>query len=273
MKPFKPEVHLPPASWICRCGVEEHTTGAHPDGWEWHGAALLCPDCQRLAAFAHGNESATILSPAPIRRTGPDLATSILLRSGAYLDLADPDCTRIEAVDIAAGLRQLRFAGQTREAYTIAQHSLLVLKLVEPLAAQIHDGKAADRLRWAALLHDAPEAFLHDITRPLKGQLPDYKRIEAMFETRFAAAFDIRWTQRIRQIVKMADLQALAIERRDLCPETADTRGWPVLAKIRPDTVAGIRITRVWTLGEAEDRFLEAMRQLRPTTLQKELAA
>lgn len=270
---MKAQNMLPPAQWICQCGNQEHTQGSHPDGWEWHGTKLLCRDCVRIAAFSFArNEGSATLPGAPIRNAGPaDAATSILLRSGAYLDLADPDCTRIDAADIAAGLRQLRFSGQTREAYTIAQHSVLVLQLVEPLARQL-GARSGDELRWCALLHDAPEAFLHDITRPLKGMLPDYKRIETAFEARFAKAFSVRWTEPRRRMVKMADLQALAIERRDLCPETADRRNWPVLASIMPETIAGVVVGQVWSPAEAEERFLEAFHRIRPSVRQ-ELAA
>lgn len=269
---MKAQPILPPAQWICACGNQEHTQGSHPDGWEWHGTRLLCRDCVSIAAFSFARNESSDLPPAPIRRDGkPDPATSILLRSGAYLDLADPDCTRIDAVDIAAGLRQFRFAAQTRQAYTVAQHSLLVLQLIEPVARQI-GGRSADKLRWCALLHDAPEAFIHDITRPLKGQLPDYKRIEAVFETRFARAFDVRWTDNRHHLVKTADLQALAIEKRDLCPEARDSRPWPIIAGIPAETIASVAFRRVWSPDEAEERFLEAFHRIRPS-LPQELAA
>ena len=261
----------PPATWICQCGREEHNQGALPAGWEWRGSVLLCDDCLRIAAFSHGQDRADLRPAAtPVRHAGkPDDTTSILLRSGAYLDLADPDCTRIAAVDIAAGLRQFRFAAQTREAYTIAQHSLLVLQLVE----RVECGSATkNKLRWCALLHDAAEAFLHDITRPLKCQLPDYKRIEQMFEARFANAFDIPWTANRHQLVKRADLQALAIEKRDLCPRPADDRPWLHLAGIPASEQ--FRISRVWSPAEAEERFLETFHKLRPIpAAQQEIAA
>lgn len=188
---MKAQPLLPPAQWICACGNQEHTQGSHPDGWEWHDTRLLCRDCVCVAAFSFARDESSNLRPAPIRRDGkPDPATSILLRSGAYLDLADPDCTRIEAT----------------------------------------------------------------------------------FEARFAKAFDVRWTDNRHRLIKMADLQALAIEKRDLCPEAIGQDNWPSIASIPPGTIAGVSVGRVWSPDEAEERFLEAFHRVRPS-LPQELAA
>ena len=43
-----------------------------------------------------------------------------------------------------------------------------------------------------ALMHDAAEAFLGDITRPLKHMLPDYKRIESETERAILSRFRIQ---------------------------------------------------------------------------------
>lgn len=257
-------------TYICGCGREHHSPlGDTPPGWEWRGSCLLCGDCLHIAAFEHGHDSAPPApAPTPVRFDKGDDATSILLRSGVYLDLADPDCNRIAPIDIAAGLRQPRFSAQTEAFYTIAQHSLLVLRLVEPVAKEI-GGEKGQALRWCALLHDAPEAFLHDITRPLKNQLPDYKRIEAAFEARFARAFGIDWNDMRRQIVKRADLQALAIEKRELfdCPDS-----WSILKHHDGPHLHGITIGRIWSIDEAEERFLEAFAALQQPTPAKEAA-
>ena len=254
--------------YICDCG-KEFSCGkaAHPPGWEWHGSRLICDDCVKIAAFSHPSDESEARSAATPIRFAADLHdrdTAILLRSGVYLDLADPDCTRISPVDIAAGLRQFRFAAQTEQPYTIAQHSLLVLDLVEreagPAMGEM-DTEHLRHLRRCALLHDAAEAFIHDITLPLKCQLPGYKCIEAEFERRFADAFDLRWTRARHEIVKRADLKALAIEAGDLlgCVDR-----WPVLEGIDRFALRDIHIDRVWSPAEAEARFLDAFEQLQP---------
>ena len=70
--------------------------------------------------------------------------------------------------DIAHGLAfQCRFNGQTGTFYSVAQHSLMVMSLVP------------EELQFAALLHDAAEAYLGDMVKPLKNLFPECSRIEA----------------------------------------------------------------------------------------------
>ncbi|MDP3133715.1 MAG: phosphohydrolase, partial [Burkholderiaceae bacterium] len=81
---------------------------------------------------------------------------------------AEPRIDGIDIEDIAHGLAyQCRFNGQTSAFYSVAQHSLMVADLVPPA------------LRRAALLHDAAEAYLGDMVKPLKALVPDFGHIEA----------------------------------------------------------------------------------------------
>lgn len=81
----------------------------------------------------------------------------------------DPREEEIFIEDIARGLsQQCRFTGQTNRFYSIAQHSIAVSYIVPP------------GLALRGLLHDASEAYLCDIARPLK-RLPymeEYRRVE-----------------------------------------------------------------------------------------------
>ena len=232
--------------------IHKRPAGDFPTGWTVYKGKLLCGDCRF---------GMSIVEPPVNAERGERCETAIGLLSGSYLDLADPDCRVIQPIDVAAGLRQPRFSGQTRQFYTIAQHSLLVLKLVAPIARQLGGSKGL-QLKRCALMHDAAEAFLHDITRPLKIQLPDYRRIEARFETRLAERFGWDWTTYRRETVKRADLQALAIEQRDLDYHAGDR--WPVLDGIDRDQLAGVTISRAWHPDEAQDRFLQAFAELFP---------
>ena len=99
----------------CRCGQVFHSsTGAAPPEWQQRGSYLLCASCVQQED-ADGRTMAD-----PILPDRSNSGTAILLRSGSYLDLTDPDCSVIQPIDIAAGLRQPRFAGQTKDFYTIA---------------------------------------------------------------------------------------------------------------------------------------------------------
>jgi hypothetical protein len=224
-----------------------------PAGWSYVGGVPVCDNCDLFAA----QQGATDKPAADYVRC----ETAIPLVSGSYLDLADPDCSVIRPIDIAAGLRQPRFGAQTRQFYTIAQHSLLVLRLVSPLARQL-GGEKGLQLRRCALMHDAAEAFIHDIVTPLKRQLPDYRKIEARLELRLADRFGWSWTDYRRQQVKLADLQALAIEQRDLVGRTDP---WPILDRIDRAQLASVKITRCWHPDEAQDRFLAAFEDLFPS--------
>lgn len=246
------------ADYHCRrCDARNYTLdGQLPPAWRQDALGPLCEDCARTLAEP---AVADVAAPARYERC----ETAIRLLSGGYLDLADPDCRVVAPIDIAAGMRNPRFSAQTRDFYMVAQHSLLVLQLVGAQARAL-GGEKGLQLRRCALMHDATEAFLHDITRPLKIQLPDYRRVEARMDTRLQARFGWDWTDWRRQVVKAADLQALAIEQRDLI---GDTDAWPVLDGIDRAPLEAFRITRVWHPEEAMDRFLTAFAELFPANL------
>src|ERR1700710_2598335 len=86
--------------------------------------------------------------------------------SGRRLDILDPSPLDVELSDIAHGLAPgARRNGQTPGgfAYSVAQHSVLVLEIFGHLNAGASD---ADKL--SALLHDAPEYVMGDIISPFK---------------------------------------------------------------------------------------------------------
>lgn len=127
--------------------------------------------------------------------------------SGRRLDLADPSPLDIEIEDIAHGLaRVARWNGQTTgdHAFSVAQHSLLVVDLLQPLTS----GKATPDMQLAALLHDGPEYVIGDMISPFKALLGDgYRTIEA----RLAAAIHLRHQlpatlpTSMHKVIKLAD--------------------------------------------------------------------
>jgi hypothetical protein len=88
----------------------------------------------------------------------------------------DPRPEEIDVRDIARGLsRQCRYAGQVRCNFlSTAEHSVLVSQLVPTLAG---------------LLHDAAEAYLTDLPRATKAELPHYLELEARAMRAIAARF------------------------------------------------------------------------------------
>ncbi len=126
--------------------------------------------------------------------------------SGRRLDLLEPSPSDIEIEDIAHGLaRVARWNGQTlgAHAFSVAQHSLLVVDIVDALYPQ---STAHDRL--AALLHDAPEYVVGDLISPFKAAIGlDYKAFElrllAAIHTRFGVSPEL--PERTSALIKDAD--------------------------------------------------------------------
>lgn len=107
-------------------------------------------------------------------------ASSISTVSGRFYDLLRPGEYDYDVEEIAHALSNLcRYTGHTNRFYSVAEHSVLVSRLV-PV-----------ELSLCGLLHDASEAFLGDVSSPLKRLLPDYKRIEENVEEAIAAHFQI----------------------------------------------------------------------------------
>lgn len=133
--------------------------------------------------------------------------------SGLKFRPTDPDPDSICALDIAHALSQIaRFGGHTACPWSVGQHSMLVsaLVLVPPSAEMRHGAK----LQLQALLHDAPEAYIGDIVRPIKLMLPFYRRIESLVWKVIAAKFDV--VQSLAPAIKYADAAAFWIEAESL---------------------------------------------------------
>lgn len=103
--------------------------------------------------------------------------------TGGGVDVFDPDPDDIALPDVAAGLAHTcRFGGHCRQFYSVAHHSLHV-------ASELPDSDP--RLRALGLLHDAAEAYLGDVPRPLKTELAAFHDVEERLLASVWAAFGI----------------------------------------------------------------------------------
>jgi hypothetical protein len=91
--------------------------------------------------------------------------------SGRQFDLFDPVGEAVHLPDVAAGLAHTcRFGGHCRRFYSVAHHSLHVSRELDA---------HGPRLQLVGLLHDAAEAYVGDVPRPLKTELDGFDRLEA----------------------------------------------------------------------------------------------
>lgn len=108
--------------------------------------------------------------------------------SGRIFWPLDPHVEEVDLYDIATGLSRInRWGGATRIPYTVAQHCMYVADEVVRMGAPEQEA--------AALLHDAAEAYIGDLTRPLK-VLPEfaaYKVIEEGIERVVALRFQLEY--------------------------------------------------------------------------------
>ncbi len=112
-----------------------------------------------------------------------------------------PEEVDIEEVALSLSLT-CRFNGHCRAFYSVAQHSVLVALQLPP------------DLRLVGLLHDATEAYVGDLIRPIKRALPEFSRLEGQIWESVAARFGL--PANLPTEVKMADNRMLQTERRDL---------------------------------------------------------
>lgn len=166
--------------------------------------------------------------------------------SGRQFWPMDPRAEEVEIADIAHSLgMQCRYAGHCINFYSVAEHSVHVARW---LLANGHDRVTA----LQGLLHDAPEAYLVDVPRPVKPFLPGYKEAEARVWTEIAKRFDI--PVRLHPAVHEADNRILGDERAQnmarSAAEWADT-GPPLDIMIE-----------CWRPAEAPGRFIDAFYDL-----------
>jgi hypothetical protein len=143
--------------------------------------------------------------------------------TGRRFDPLNPDPKAIHMGDVAHSLSNIcRYTGHTKEFYSVAQHSVLVAKIVKYLG-----GSPVEQFQ--GLLHDATEAYLNDVARPLKilPFMESYREIEGKIEHLIAAKFGLK--SLTTELVKRADTIALATEARDLM---GDPQDWEILKNV-----------------------------------------
>ncbi len=122
-----------------------------------------------------------IMAPAPKAK-----APSVDQNKDPYIELVtgnkffyNAPTWDIGAIAHALG-QQCRYTGQCLKFYSVAEHSVLVSRIMEDL-------KLGDPME--GLMHDAVESVLSDIARPAKNLLKDYKALDKALDGSMRKAF------------------------------------------------------------------------------------
>jgi 5'-deoxynucleotidase YfbR-like HD superfamily hydrolase len=169
-----------------------------------------------------------------------------------------PKPEMIHLLDIAHALSmQCRYTGHIHSFYSVAQHCVLVSKLAERMTyARTRSVLAALEAARSGLLHDASEAYLVDLARPVK-HLPEmaaYRQAEATLQALIFRVFGLPDLE--PQAVKEADRILGATEARDFFPAVHPDWVW----------IAEPLAERLEAVGpkEAEALFLRRFEELGP---------
>lgn len=173
----------------------------------------------------------------------------IFTHTGTKFYPLDPRPEEIHVEDIAHSLAmQCRYTGHISKFYSIAEHSVHVASVVPPA------------LTLVGLLHDASEAYLVDVPRPVKhsgefGRL--YQEIEAKLMIAVGARFGIHPDLFDHPEIKEADKGMIWVESRIMMP--AD----PVWEKYRTSIVdRDPPFIQNWEPGIGEQHFLRMFDKL-----------
>lgn len=185
----------------------------------------------------------------------------------------------IDIRDIVQSLsNQCRFMGHSKYHYSVAQHSVLCSHMVEEHMLGLDSLERAEKImplspasrywaghlkRWA-LLHDAAEAYIGDIPRPMKKRMPWVKEAEDALLQVIAKRFNLCWP--MPAVIHDIDNRMLFTEKRDVL--NVHTLNWEwakepvpfpgVINKITPDAAHALFWERFSLLcGEPSDFYAQ----------------
>lgn len=164
--------------------------------------------------------------------------------SGKAFYPLNPRLDDIDIEDIAHALGLIcRYGGHTRWFYSVAEHCVLMSYAV-----------SLENRLWA-LLHDATEAYMSDLIRPLKRVMPTYVEHERNLMLAICAKYGLPFDEPAE--VKEADTRILRDERTILMskppqPWVIDEQDIPSLG-VNPQG---------WTPHEAKMEYLSRFREL-----------
>ena len=175
----------------------------------------------------------------------------IQTHSGQVVNLADLTSDVICIEDIAHSLSHIcRYTGHSRVHYSVAEHCYWASEVAL---------RSQPKFALYALLHDAHEAYVGDVSAPLKSLLPDYRKLEDRIQTQVLSRFGLNLP--VPPEVKAMDHTMMCTERQQLL-------SWPPPQPwVDPDNPGYLFLDlKCWAPEVARDRFLTQFEKLQTLT-------
>lgn len=172
-----------------------------------------------------------------------------LYPSGLAFDPIDPDPALIRIEDIAHALGMTcRYGGHVRHFYSVAEHCVLVSQALE------REDQHPSWVVRQGLMHDAAEAYMADLIRPIKHHVVGYREAEDRLLSVIFDKFNI--PSPLAGPVHRADLRIVVDERDELL--APPPMSWSALEGVDP---LGVTVTG-WQPGIATEMFLRRFEEL-----------
>ena len=134
--------------------------------------------------------------------------------TGKNFDPLDVDESLLDIKDIAHALSLMcRGNGHVQHFYSVAQHSLACAK-------EAKERGYSKEIILGCLFHDASEAYLSDVTRPIKKELTYYLEVEDILQNTIWKHFiDKNLTEEDKRVIFEIDDEMLSLELKELLNE------------------------------------------------------
>jgi hypothetical protein len=177
----------------------------------------------------------------------------------------DPQVEDVDILDIAHSLSmQCRYNGHVDQFYSVAEHCVLMSNWIEEEYWDAEGGGGLPLLEvlelslWA-LLHDAPEAYIGDMIRPVKLHMPEFcdldDRIMSVIATKFNLPESPAGPGKLPEVVKEADTRILLAERQALMK--APPGSWGIAADPIPVLIMPMSPTQAKSLYMTRFSYLQ----------------
>jgi len=170
------------------------------------------------------------------------------IANGHLFHPLDPRTDEVFIEDIAQSLsRQIRYNGMSDGVINVAQHSCQCAWLAEQSGGDA-------KVQLAMLMHDAAEAYIGDMIRPLKVLIPEFAKIEDKIMATIVERFNLPSISHKAQ--KYYDNMAMAWEKRDMF---RSSREWPGMLEVP----SWIPVMSEWGFDYSSTRFLRMFEYLK----------